>query len=172
MFERVLQGLAILCAAAVIAALSMTWVIVSVVILADGLRLWIPAPVVLAHGAAVLFDHPKLHQEIPLEPEHIRVAAAMLRELEAADDAELLRVESGEETVVVRKRGDRLDIEVDGADERVRVHAPIQQVREFLEDCEDGPIDPRSFFRLARSLPSGPLVEVSEPGTNVSVRVW
>jgi hypothetical protein len=172
MLERILKGLAILGAAAVVVALSMTWVIVSVVIPKDGLRLWIPAPVVLAHGAAVLFDHPKLREEIPVEPEHIRVAAAMLRELEGADDAELVRVESGDETVVVRKRGNRLEIDVDNQRERVRVHAPIQQVREFLEDCEEGPIEPRAFFRLARSLPSGPLVEFSEPGTKVSVRVW
>ena len=172
MLERILQGLAVLVAAALVAALSMTWVIVSVVIPEEGLRLWIPAPIVLAHGAAVLIDPPGFQNRIPVEPEHVRVAAAVLRELEAADDAELVRVESGDETVVVRKEGDRLKVEVDTRNERVRVSAPILEVREFLEDCDDGHIEPMRIFRLARSLPTGPLVEFSEPGTDVSVRVW
>jgi hypothetical protein len=172
MFTRILQALAILSAAAVVTALSMTWVVVSVVIPEDGLRLWIPAPIVLAQGAVALVGPPGLRDKIPLEPEHARIAAALLAELERTDDAELVRVESGEETVVVRKEGGLLRIEVDNPSERVRIHAPIREVREFLEECRDSPIEPSRIFRLARSLPSGPLVEYSEPGTNVSVRVW
>ena len=159
-------------AATTVTALSMTWVVVSVNIPADGLRLWIPAPVVLAQSAAALADPPELHREIDVEPEHLRMAAAVLRELVAVEDAELVRVESGDELVVIRKQGQRIHVEVDSGDERVRVHAPVRQIRELLEDLEGEPLRPATVFRLARSLPSGPLVEVSQPGTDVAVYVW
>jgi hypothetical protein len=172
MFERILTGVAIVGAGIAVTALSMTWVVVSVVVDEDDLHLWIPAPVILAQGAASLVDPPELHKKIPLEPEHLRVAAAVLRELENVGDAELVRVESGDQTVVIRKEGQLVRIEVDDDSQHVRVNAPIREVREFLEDCRDEPLEPARIFRLARSLPSGPLVEVSEPGTKVSVRVW
>lgn len=172
MFQRVLVGFGIMGAATMLAALSTTWVVVSVADEAEGLHLWIPAPVVLAQGIAGLADPPELHQKLPVEPEQLRAAAAVLRELENVGDAELVRVESGDDTVVIRKQGDRIAVEVDSANERVRVYAPLRQVREFLEEHESQELRPEALFRLARSLPSGPLVEVSEPGTRVSVRVW
>jgi hypothetical protein len=159
-------------AGATVTALSMTWVVVSVNVPADGLRLWIPAPVVLAQSAAAFADHPELHREIDVEPQHLRMAAAVLKELEAVEDAELVRVESGDELVVIRKEGPRVHIEVDSGDERVRVYAPVRQIRELLEDLDGEPLRPSAVFRLARSLPSGPLVEVSQPGTDVAVAVW
>ncbi len=172
MLSRVLKGLAIAAAAAVILALSMTWVVVSVVVPEDGLRLWIPAPVVLAQGVAAIANPPELHEAIPLEPEHARLAATALRELEEVQDAELVRVESAEETVVVRVADGRVHVEVDTLREMVRVHAPIREVREFLESFDGGDVVPADAFRLARSLPSGPLVEVDAPDAEVSVRVW
>lgn len=172
MFKLILKGTAILGAAAVVAALSATWVIVSVFIPSDGLRLWIPAPVVLAQAVAAIVDPPELHKPILLEPEHVRVAAAALRELESVDEAELVRVESGGELVVIRVEAGRIHVEVDGATDRVRVHAPIREVCVFLENLGAGPIEPVQAFRLARSLPSGPLVEVQSSDAVVSVRVW
>jgi hypothetical protein len=172
MFERILTGVAIVGAGIAVTALSMTWVVVSVAVEQDDLHLWIPAPVILAQGAATLIDPPELHEEIPVDPQHLEIAAAVLRELENVGDAELVRVESGDETVVIRKEGEIVRIEVNDGSQHVRVNAPIRQVREFLEDCRDEPLEPSRIFRLARSLPSGPLVEVSEPGTRVSVRVW
>ena len=172
MFKRILQGLAILGAAAVVVALSMTWVIVSVFIPEDGLRLWIPAPVVLAQGVVSVVDPPELHKPIPVEAKHARFAARALRELEAVHAAELVRFESGDETVVIRVENGRAHVEVDNATDRVRVHAPLREAREFLERFEKGPVEPIDAFRLARSLPSGPLVEVENDEADVSVRIW
>ena len=172
MLQRILKGLAIMGAATLVVALSMTWVIVSVVVPAEGLRLWIPAPVLLAQGVAAIVDPPELRKAIPLEAEHARLAAAALRELEVAEDAELVRVESAAETVVVRLQAGRIHVEVDNATDRVRVHAPVREVREFLERFEKGPVEPFEAFRLARSLPSGPLVEVDNADAQVKVRVW
>ena len=126
----------------------------------------------MAQGIAGLANPPELHEQIPVEAEHLRAAAAVIRELEATGDAELVRIESPTETVVIRKQGDRIEVEVDNLSEHVRIHAPLRQVREFLEEHESGDLEPASIFRLARRLPSGPLVEFSEPGTRVSVRVW
>ena len=172
MLARILKAMAILGAAAVVAALSMTWVIVSVVVPEDGLRLWIPAPVVLAQGAISVVDPPELHEALPVEAEHARLAARALRELEFAADAELVRVESADETIVIRMEAGRVHVEIDNATERVRVHAPVRPVREFLEGFADGPVEPIDAFRLARSLPSGPLVELDNADLNLAVRVW
>jgi len=172
MFKLILKGTAILGAAATVAALSTTWVIVSVFVPDEGLRLWIPAPVILAQTVASVVDPPELHKPIPLQAEHARAAAAALRELEEAGDAELFRLESDEETVVIRLQEGRIHVEVDNASDHVRVHAPIRQVREFLEDHGDGALEPAEIFQLARSLPSGPLVEVDNKDATVSVRVW
>lgn len=171
-FKTLLAAAGVVSAGATVTALSMTWVVVSVNIPAEGLRLWIPAPVVLAQGVATLADPPELHREIEVDPEHLRIAAAMLEELEATEDAELVRVESDDELVVIRKQGARIHVEVDSGDERVRVYAPLRQVRELLESLDGEPLRPAAAFRLARSLPSGPLVEVSQPGTDVAVYVW
>lgn len=172
MLTSIFKGVAVLGAATTGVALSTTWVVVSVVVPEEGLRLWIPAPVVLAQGVVATVDPPELHKAIPLEAEHARLAAAALREIEDAEDAELVRVESAGETVVVRLQDGRIHVEVDNATDHVRVHAPIREVREFLEGFEDGPVEPLDVFRLARSLPSGPLVEVDSPDAQVSVRVW
>jgi len=146
MLQRILKGLAILGAATLVVALSMTWVIVSVVVPADGLRLWIPAPVLLAQGVAAIVDPPEMRKAIPLEVEHARLAAAALRELETAGDAELVRVESADETIVVRLQEGRIHVEVDNATDRVRVHAPIREVRQFLERFEKGAVEPFEAF--------------------------
>ncbi|MEZ5364411.1 MAG: hypothetical protein R2748_19270 [Bryobacterales bacterium] len=172
MFKRLLLGFGIVCAAGLLAALSMTWVIVNVVDEDEDLHLWIPAPVLLAQVVAGIADPPEIHEKLPFEPKHLRAAAAAIRELENAGDSELVRVESKDETVVIRKSGARIEVEVDNRNERVRVHAPLRQVREFLENHPDEPLEPASLFRLARSLPSGPLVEVTEPGQYVSIRIW
>ncbi|MCB1019718.1 MAG: hypothetical protein KDC27_07300 [Acidobacteria bacterium] len=172
MFKRLLFGFGIVCAAGLLAALSMTWVIVTVVDEDEGLHLWIPAPVLLAQAAAGIVDPPELHEKLPFEPEQLEAAAAAIRELESAADAELLRIESSDETVVIRKAGTRIEVEVDNRNERVRVHAPLRQVRQFLENRPVGALEPAALFRLARSLPSGPLVEVSEPGQRVAIRIW
>jgi hypothetical protein len=172
MLKRILQGLAIVGAAAVVVALSMTWVIISVFVPEEGLRLWIPAPIVLAQSVAWVVDPPELHKAIPVEPQYIRLAAAALRELEAVEDAELVRVESDEETVVIHLEDGLIHVEVDNAADHVRVHAPLREVREWLESLEGGPVEPAHAFRLARSLPSGPLVEVRNLEADVSVRIW
>ena len=172
MIRRILQGIAILGAAAVLAALSMTWVVVSVFIPEDDLRLWIPAPVVLAQGVVTVIDPPELRTPIPVDGKHARVAAEALRTLETAEDGELFRLESADETIVIRLEEGRIHVEVDDPTDHIRVYAPVRQVREFLEEFGEGPVEPLQVFRLARSLPSGPLVEVDNAGTQVSVRVW
>ncbi len=170
---RIAAGLAILVLGLV---LSTTWVLVEVEEKApDGVHIFVPAPLGLARLVVPFLDEQK--REIPVElpfEELDKAALAVLDELGRAPDFELFRLESASETVVVAKQGTWLTVEVDNERERVSVRVPLSTARELIEtyDAEQGVVRIDNVLAAAGRMPSGKVVDVREPDTNVRIWVW
>ena len=172
-----IAGLVLLAPVALITGLlaGSSWVLVEVDA-ADGPHLYVPAPVGLARFAVPFI--PKHERTVPLDlPEEIRPhlgagLLAALDEIRATEDFEMVRVENPRETVVVAKQGDWLTVHVQNDREEVRVRAPLSTARDILAaiDFEGNVLELDRVLRAASDLPSGQLLEVTEPDNHV--RVW
>lgn len=172
-----IAGLIVLAPFALIAGLLVgsSWVLVEVDA-ADGPHLYVPAPVGLAQFAVPFI--PRDERTVSLDlPEEIRpnlgpALLAALDEIRATDDFEMVRVESPRESVVVAKQGDWLTVHVKSDREEVRVRAPLSTARDILAaiDFEGNVLEVDRVLRAASDIPSGQLVEVTEPDNHV--RVW
>ena len=172
MLKTLLKVFGVLAAVALIVALSLTWVVVRVV-QADGPTIIVPAPAIL--GQAVLALTPARDQELDLDfdvAEYREPALEAIRELRAAPDAQLLRVERDTETVSVWKRGDLIAVEVIEEGETVKVNAPLKALEAFLEEYDGGSPKISELAGLIRHFDSGKAVEVRSADTNVDVWVW
>ncbi len=108
---------------------------VSVHIKQEGIKFWVPVPSLwLETGAALVpFDDLGL-DDMPEEARQaIRAASGMMDELGRIDDAQLVEVETGEETVKISKRGKLLHVEVRSADADVDIDVPISTLEALLQ---------------------------------------
>jgi len=100
------------------------------------------------------------------------VKVADLRELwqglSAAGDAELVKVEDGDETVRVERAGDRVLVHVDGHGETVRVDVPSQLVDALLSG-EGEELNLDAALEHLETL-RGDIVQVD--GDDATVRIW
>lgn len=172
MFKTLLKVAGALAAITVIVALSLTWVVVRVV-QADGPTIIVPAPAIL--GQVVLALTPAKEREINLDFDlaaYREPGLEFIRELHAAPDAELLRVDQGGDTVVVSKQGDNIRIEVDNKNETVKVNAPIAMFEAFLVAYEGKGMRLTQLAGLVGYFDSGKVVEFRSADTDVDVWVW
>ncbi|MBI1357097.1 MAG: hypothetical protein GC160_22375 [Acidobacteria bacterium] len=172
MFALLLKTTGVLAATALVAGLSATWVVVRVTP-QDGPTIIVPAPVLL--GQLALDHTPAADQEIKLDfdlAEYREVALAAVRELRQASDAELVRVEDGDEIVSIWKRGDRISVDVVGDEETVKVNLPLRAFEQFLEDYDGGSIKVPQMVRMVRDFDPGKAVEVRSADADVDVWIW
>jgi hypothetical protein len=103
----------------------------------DGSRYSLTVPAVLA-GIALAFVPDDVLTDIgeELEPVWPTVRAAA-RELDEAPDFVLLEVRSDGDRVIIEKKGHRLLVLVETADDRVRVAVPIRTMRRLVERFGD-----------------------------------
>jgi hypothetical protein len=137
----------------------------------DGQHLVVPAPLALARAALAFAPEEARHVRCPEAAPYLGAARRVLGELEAAPDFDLVRVEERDERVVVRKVGDRLEVEAQG-DERVRVNVPFSLAREALDSWDgDGFATARLVDAVAQASRTE-LVHVVDGGDEVRVWVW
>jgi hypothetical protein len=146
-----------------------------------GHHLVIPVPLLPVRAAAA-FVPPgtgavDLGHEKHLDPEAVqgmKMAGKILDALAVAPDGELVRVEEPNESVVIRKEGDRLRIDVQSKhDDQVEVTVPISLARTVIEDAQDGVVEPANVLRAVAACPRGNLVAVhSKNGEDVRIRVF
>jgi hypothetical protein len=157
-------------------AASATWLVVDVREGGpEGQRIVVPVPLVAAQAVLAFVPESHTRVELPEEArEHLPLAHQVIDALAAAPDVELVRVEDGEDLVVVEKAGEVLRVHVsEGNGEVVDVSVPLAAVQEILEDAEDGTLDARDVVRALRyNLRYGDLVRVSDHGDRVNVWVW
>lgn len=137
----------------------------------DGRRIVVPVPLVAAEVAAAFIPTPDLRMEMDPEAlQHIGAARKVVQALRGAPDGEIVRVEDGDETVVVAKEGDTLRVHVTGDTEKVDVNVPLAAALDVIRP--DGRIDASAAVRGLRYARFSTLVEVQDGDHHVKISVW
>ena len=159
--------------------LSSPWVVVDIEETApDGVHLFVPAPMGLAHLVAPFLPEKRIPLDLPLEPEDqetiSRVLLASLDELEQLEDFDFVRVESRDETVVVRKENAFFTVNVRSNGEDVSVRAPIASARRLVSRYHAGSnvLTFQDVLLAVDEIPSGKLADIQASDARVQVWVW
>lgn len=140
-----------------------------------GQRIVVPIPLLLAETAARLAPaHATEHalRQIEKARQYLPVAEEVVAALAEAPDAELVRVEDGDEQVLISKVDDTLQIRVRGRGERVSVNVPLELVHDALAQAHHGRLDPGDLVAALRQARMTDLVEVTDGGEHVKISVW
>jgi hypothetical protein len=137
----------------------------------NGTRIVLPVPLVAAEVAAAFIPTPDLRMKMDGHAlEHLGSARKVVQALRDAPDGELVRVEDGDETVVVAKEGDTLRVHVTGRKEKVDVNVPLAAALDIIRP--DGRIDASAAVRGLRYARFSTLVEVQDGDDHVKISVW
>jgi hypothetical protein len=139
----------------------------------SGVHLTVPVPISLVQTALTLAPEDARRVELPPEAvEHAAAARALVDELRRQPDFELVRVEERDERVLVRKEGDELRVDVDGArGETVHVRLPLRAASEMLSRLDGRRVRTAAVLDALRHA-KGEIVHVKDGDTEVRVRVW
>jgi hypothetical protein len=160
---------------AMVGVVAGTGVVVVDVRPADGPRIVVPVPLLLAETAARLAPaHATEHAMRGLHraQRYLPVAEEVMAAIAEAPDAELVSVEDGPEHVRISKVGGVLQIRVDGRRERVAVNVPIDLVQDTLRKAHHGRLYPEDFVALLRQARMTDLVDVVDGDDHVKISVW
>jgi hypothetical protein len=131
----------------------------------------VPVPLVAAEIAAAFIPTPDLRMKMDGEAlAQLGNARKVVQALRDAPDGELVRVEEGDDTVVVAKEGDTLRVHVTGRKEKVDVNVPLAAALDIIRP--DGRIDPSAAVRGLRYARFSTLVEVQDGDDHVKISVW
>lgn len=139
----------------------------------QGHHIVVPMPLLAARAAAAFVpaDKARLHLD-PEAARHLPLAREAVEALAAAPDCELVRVEQGDERVVIRKEGQKLSVNVRSEREEVHVNVPLDMVLEVLPG-PDGRFNPSAAVAALGSARFTNLVEVkSADGHRVKITVY
>jgi hypothetical protein len=137
----------------------------------NGTRIVLPVPLVAAEIAAAFIPTPDLRMDMDGDAlAHLGSARKVVQALRDAPDGELVRVEDGDETVVVAKEGDTLRVHVTGRKEKVDVNVPLAAALDIIRP--DGRIDASAAVRGLRYARFSTLVEVQDGDDHVKISVW
>lgn len=140
----------------------------------SGHRIVVPVPLFLAQAALNLAPSHATRVRMPEEAlETLGRSVGLLDALADCPDAELVRVEDGDETVVIEKAGGVLRINVDGRGrERVRVNVPIAVVRDFVRSRDSQEVRAADVVAALKQVTNTDLVDVQDGDDHVRVYVW
>jgi hypothetical protein len=138
---------------------------------ADGPHIIVPVPLLAAQVAAAFVPREARTLDLDdFDDVNIQALREVVEALRQAPDGELVRVEQRDELVVVAKRGDTLEITVDGDDDSVDVSVPLDLVGSLID--EDGELQLGKAIASLRSQRFSDLVEVHSGGDHVKVWVF
>jgi len=160
---------------AMVGVVAGTGVVVVDVKEADGPRIVIPVPLILAEAAARLAPaHVTQHAMRGLEraQRYLPVAEEVVAAIAEAPDAELVSVDDGDEHVRISKVGQEFQIRVEGRREKVSVNVPIDLVQDTLSKVHHGRLYPEDFVAMLRQARMTTLVDVVDGDDHVKISVW
>ena len=139
---------------------------------ADGHRIVLPVPLLLAETAVAFIPQKELNLDLPPEAvAHMGAVREVLQALATSPDGEYVRVQEEEQHVVIEKVGDTLHVQVHGKDgEEVTVNLPLSAVSEIID--RHGRIAPARAVGLLRQARFSTLVEVHHGEDHVKIAVF
>jgi len=167
-------GAAFVVLAAVVAA---TGVMVVDVKKADGTRVVLPVPLLLAQVAARFGPTQAAAAEIDRQVARVRqylpVADEVLVLVAGSPDGELASVDQGDGHLRVSKVGDALHIHVDDSREITELNVPFDLARRALQHAREGRVSPAAVVAMLRHSRLTPLAEVyKSDGDHVRIKIW
>ena len=141
---------------------------------ADGMRIIVPVPLSLARLALNFAPSEAKYVQVPEIAEYAEYmvyAERIVEELRAAADGVLVSVEERDETVLVEKIGNTVEIHVNDGDAVVDVTVPLDSVLDILRAYDGTGFDTRDLIR-AIGRAHGNVVHVRDGGDEVKVYVW
>lgn len=137
----------------------------------DGMRLIIPVPLTIAQIALNFAPAEAKYIQVPEIAPYLPYAERVIEELRGARDGILVSVEERDETVLVRKVGDALEVQVDDHGEEVHATVPFDLVLDILRSYDGEGFDTRDLLRAVRSV-HGDLVHVRNGDEEVKIWIW
>jgi hypothetical protein len=138
---------------------------------ANGTRIVLPVPLVLAQTAAAFVPVHKAKVEMGRAKEYLPLARRVVEALADGPDGELVRVEEKDELVVITKVKGMLEIRVSDNGEEVAVNVPLEMALALIQ--EDGDISPFAAVGALRHARFTELVNVkSHGGDEVKISIW
>jgi len=151
---------------------SATWIVVDVKE-GDGPRIVVPVPLFAVEVAASLVPEQRTRVSLPQEAARVLPAAARIcRELREAPDGVLVEVEDRDETVLISKVEDDLQIKVRGPRETVDVTLPLDAVEEIIESFDGKTLQASDVLAALRRVSRTDLVRVEDGKDRVRVWIW
>jgi hypothetical protein len=179
MRERGISTIAAVALTAVAAMLTalviMDWVVVDVQTYGeDSVHIVVPCPLLVPRIAANLvpdevFEDAEIPPEVYQYRETVLDAVAVLKDI---PDTVLVKVDSRDAQVEVKKEGDDLLVAVDADDAVIRCKVPIDGVYEALDEWDWETVDPDMIFDLLSEAGNGNLVTVESEEARVVIKLW
>jgi hypothetical protein len=138
----------------------------------DGIHLVVPVPLALAQAALSFVPDRETRIPCPELAEYLPVAKGVIEELTALPDSELVRVEEGEELVLISKVGENLEVEVHDHGEDVVVSLPLPVVVEILESYDGESFAAADVVSALTGISRSDLVQVRSDNETVKVWIW
>lgn len=137
----------------------------------DGHHFIIPVPLALARVALSFAPPEAQYVEVPELGPYAPAAQRVIEELKAAPDGVLVSVEEGDETVLIQKVGDKIEIDVQDHGEEVHVVVPLDAISDMLEQYDGEGFHTKDLLKSLGHV-RGPLVHVRSDDEEVKVWIW
>jgi hypothetical protein len=137
----------------------------------DGMHIIIPVPLALARVALSFAPEDAQYVPCPEISTYIADIQRAVGELHAARDGVLVSVEERDETVLIRKVGENVEIDVDGNGEEVHVTIPLDAVVEMLDQYDGEGFYTKDLISSIGEV-HGEVVHVRDGDEEVKVWIW
>jgi hypothetical protein len=135
----------------------------------DGTHIMIPVPLVLAQAALAMAPAQARHVKCDNFGQYQEMAVRLAEELSRCPDFIIAEVVEGDESVLVRKEGKCITIDVNEADEQVHCRVPLKSVARLLDSYDGEGFSTSAMIRALRSAPRGDLVHVRDGQDEVRI---
>lgn len=137
----------------------------------DGMHIVVPIPLFLAQVALTFAPDEFRYVECPEFAPYQEMAVRILEELENQPDFLMVEVEERNQTVIVRKVGKQLMIDVEeGADQQVHLKIPIESALEILRAYDGEGFPTKAAIWGLKKAPMGTLVHVTDGDDIIKIR--
>ena len=143
---------------------------------ADGTRIVVPVPLLLAETAARFAPTQQaeaaVHRQLSRARRYLPVAEEVLAAVAEGPDGELVRVDDGDEHVRITKAGDALQVRVESPRERVAVNVPFGLARQALRQARGGRVSAGDLVAALRHARLTRLADVRDGSDHVTITIW
>ncbi len=137
----------------------------------DGMHLMIPVPLVVAQTALAFVPEEARYVECPEVADYLPLAERVLEELRDQPDFVIVEVQDGGETVLIRKVGDEIHVDVNGdRGEEVTCRLPIKGALKMLRAYDGEGFNTRAAVAAIRTARRGDIVHVKDGDDEVRIR--